>query len=524
MRIFIFGIDGLTMRIMGPLMEKGLIPNFKSIYESGNRGILKSTIPPLTPPSWASIYSGKNPGKHGLFEFRKRNGYIFKTNTCWDYDEAPPFWKHLTENGKKCVLINLPLYYPPMRLQNCISISGFPITETFNIYHPESLKQEIMREAPDYKVDSNWQHNLMEGQEKAFIKANIEVTKSRIKALNYLMSNKAWDLFFIVFTGTDRLQHFFWDEIINGGPETIQYYKLLDETIGHVIGSLKQDDFFFIVSDHGFCPIHTGVNLNTVLQQHGFISIKETVEIPVNYMKLKKLADRWKITYSVKKFLPRKLIDRFQRHTKMEGTFAFSKINWLSTKTFASSGLFGGICINLKDRESLGIVSKSEYESLRDEVIQVFSSLEKDGKKIMKGVYKREDIYSGKNVNEMPDVVLLAESGFRFDETIDDGSIFREPRDGKNRHIVVGEHEVESIFMFKHGDVVEKRFNEVSVTDIAPSILNIFGISIPTSMDGKSLFEDYKTPVYLDELTGAVFKKQDRSPSNIKSKLKSLIQ
>lgn len=49
MRVFIFGIDGLTMRIMQPLMDKGLIPNFKAIYENGNKGILKSTIPPFTP-------------------------------------------------------------------------------------------------------------------------------------------------------------------------------------------------------------------------------------------------------------------------------------------------------------------------------------------------------------------------------------------------------------------------------------------------------------------------------------------
>lgn len=54
------------MKIMKPLMDKGIIPNFKSIYESGNRGILKSIIPPFTPPGWASIYMGKNPWKHGL--------------------------------------------------------------------------------------------------------------------------------------------------------------------------------------------------------------------------------------------------------------------------------------------------------------------------------------------------------------------------------------------------------------------------------------------------------------------------
>lgn len=55
-----------------------------------------------------------------------------------------------------------------------------------------------------------------------------------------------------------------------------------------------------------------------------------------------------------------------------------------------------------------------------------------------------------------------------------------------------------------------KGFGEVSVNDIAPSVLNLFGIPIPTSMDGKSFFEDYKPPIFRDELREAVFKRHDK--------------
>lgn len=524
MRVFIFGIDGLTMRIMKPLMDKGFIPNFKSLYENGNRGILKSTIPPVTPPGWASIYTGKNPGKHGLFTFTKLNGYTLTTNTCWDYNEAPPVWKHLAENGKKCVLLNVPMYYPPLKIQNCNSVSGFAALETLNIYHPESLRQEFREKIPNYRIDTSWRHDLSEKDDENFIKDNIEVTKSRIKALNYLMKEKTWDFFFVVFTGTDRIQHFFWNEIIKGNPDILLYYKLLDKAIGDVLNSLRRDDFLFIVSDHGFCPIQKGVNITKVLQQHGLLAIKKTMEIPINYGKLKNLLKKWGIKNSLKNILPERFVNKLQEHTKAEDAFYFSKVNWAQTKAFPSYGLFGGISINLKNREPSGIVSESEYESVRDSIIQAFSSLkdnEGNGGKVIKNVYKREDVYSGKYLYEMPDLILLAEAGYRFDERIDQEGVFRKPRSGQDRHIVKGEHEVDSIFMFKH-DSFNKVFNEVSVTDIAPSVLNLFELPIPTSMDGKSLFEDYKPPVYMDELTGAIFKKQDEMSSTIKSKLKNL--
>lgn len=524
MRVFIFGIDGLTMRIMKPLMDKGIIPNFKSIYESGNRGILKSTIPPFTPPGWASIYTGKNPGKHGLFQFQRRKGYSHESNTCWNYKEAPPVWKHLSNHGKKCVLLNVPMYYPPLRLQNCCSVSGFNAIETFNIYHPESLRHELLEKVPDYRIDSSWRHDFPENKKEVYIKDNIEVTKSRIKALNYLMKEKAWDFFFVVFTGTDRMQHFFWDEIINGVPEIIQYYKLLDDAIGLVLDSLRKEDFLLIVSDHGFCPIQKNININKVLEQHGLLSIKKTVEIPINYEKLRKTLGNLGIKKGLRSILPQRLINKVQEHTMVEGAFSFQKVDWNSTKAFASSGIYGGIDINLKGREPSGIISESEYDNVRDYIAEVFSSLidvNNGDKKAIQNIYKRENIYSGKHLYEMPDLVLLAETGYRFDQTISREDVFSESRGGANQHIMQGEHEVDSIFMFKH-DSFNKKFNKVSVIDIAPSVLNIFDIPIPTSIDGEPLFEEYKPPRYIDELTGVIFMKQGKSSLNIKSKLKNL--
>lgn len=525
MRVFVFGIDGLTINVMRPLMEKGIIPNFRSIYDSETSAVLKGTVPPLTPPGWASIYTGKNQGKHGLFEFKRREGLLFRTNTCWDYTEAPPVWKYLSDSGKRSVLLNVPMYYPPLRIDNCTSVSGFNAIETMDIYHPRGLKQELLSRVPGYRLDSVMIDDVLEDKKDEFIRDNIEIIEARIDALCYLMESREWDFFFTVFTGADRIQHFYWDDIMNFNADVIKYYELLDGAIGRVLDSLDDDDFFLVVSDHGFCSLcNRNININSVLQRNGFLSLKKSVELPFNYVKIQKFFERLRITNKLRKRIPKKLIYKLQKHTKVEGAFSFSKIDWDDTKAFASSGNFGGIYLNMIGREPFGVVSEDDYDSLREAVIEIFLSLRDDengGEQVIEKAYKREDLFHGKNLDKMPDIVLLAKEGYKFDEALDRDSIFAEPRTIEGRAQLTGEHAVDSIFLMKHGGY-KKRLDDVSVNDIAPTIMNIFGLPIPSSMDGRSVVDDNLDPLYLDELTGSVYKKSAAKKLDVRSKLKDL--
>ena len=52
MRAVIFGVDGLTFRIVHPLIERGLMPNFKQLRDGGCEAVLEAKYRPLTPPAW----------------------------------------------------------------------------------------------------------------------------------------------------------------------------------------------------------------------------------------------------------------------------------------------------------------------------------------------------------------------------------------------------------------------------------------------------------------------------------------
>ena len=76
-KLFVLGLDGATFDLINPWIKEGLLPNFARLMQTGTWGELRSTLHPLSPPAWTSFMTGKNPGKHGIYDFvvHKPNSY-----------------------------------------------------------------------------------------------------------------------------------------------------------------------------------------------------------------------------------------------------------------------------------------------------------------------------------------------------------------------------------------------------------------------------------------------------------------
>src|SRR5579863_8278207 len=158
MRSVIFGVDGLTFRILDPLIERGDLPNFRKLRERGCEATLESKYPPLTPAAWTSLSTGLKPAQHGVYDF-------------WEYEEqhtkgearaahvqtrrkgGKAIWNILSEYGKQVLVINVPSTYPPEPV-NGIMISGYmtPSSDT-DFTYPSAFKEELYREVPGYEID-----------------------------------------------------------------------------------------------------------------------------------------------------------------------------------------------------------------------------------------------------------------------------------------------------------------------------------------------------------------------------------
>ena len=75
-KLLIIGIDGATFKVIKPLIQKNELPTFNKLIDGGSWGNLESTIPPVTCPAWPSFATGKNPKKHGVYDwFSFNNDY-----------------------------------------------------------------------------------------------------------------------------------------------------------------------------------------------------------------------------------------------------------------------------------------------------------------------------------------------------------------------------------------------------------------------------------------------------------------
>jgi predicted AlkP superfamily pyrophosphatase or phosphodiesterase len=77
-RIILVGLDGCDFRILQPLLEDGHLPTFSELIENGCNGALISTLSSNTLPAWTSIFTGVNPGKHGITGTVIKEGNDFK--------------------------------------------------------------------------------------------------------------------------------------------------------------------------------------------------------------------------------------------------------------------------------------------------------------------------------------------------------------------------------------------------------------------------------------------------------------
>ncbi len=389
-KTIIIGIDGVSDNLVKDLAEKGEMPNLASLITNGSISKMHSAIPAVSNVNWSSIVTGKNPGEHGIFGFTE---LIKGTYTLSFPDRRrltkTPFWKD--KKNKKYVILNVPAMYPAEKI-NGTFVSGFVSPDLKKAVEPSEALDYL--KGIDYNVDvaSEKAHESKE----LFMNELFMTLRKREKAYKHFWKQK-WDVFMVVFTGTDRLEHFFIDAHKNEDHDYhekfIEYFKELDRIIGGLIDRIGPDDKLLMMSDHGMEEIKKSVNVNKVLEENGLLNLGNKPE------------------------------NRYKNIQK--GTQAFSLTP-------------GRIYLNRKERYPHGSIEKREKDDILNKIISVFDDLKYCGNKVIKEIHKKEEIYEGKQMDKAPDIVLIPESGFKlkggvkYDELFEDEQILKGKHTGKD--------------------------------------------------------------------------------------------
>lgn len=90
-KLIILGFDGADARLTEQWMNEGKLPNLAKLRQQGTFSPLRPTIPSQTPVSWSTFSTGLNPGRHGVFDFLKRNPQDYKPAFAAAEEGSEPF-------------------------------------------------------------------------------------------------------------------------------------------------------------------------------------------------------------------------------------------------------------------------------------------------------------------------------------------------------------------------------------------------------------------------------------------------
>jgi len=501
-KVVVLGIDGATYQVLDRFLDWGILPNLALIFKKGVRGNLLSTLPPMTGIAWASFATGKNPGKHGCFNFFLPTKNINDTKISSSQDIAgKTFYEVLEEHGVRCILINMPVSWPP-RLKKGITVGSWLATKEDFVF-PPSLIQEIPELSsyqlfPDFLTEQG-------GSIEEYIKELKKIEKIRFAVAKKLFK-KNWDFFFLLFSSVDWLQHKRLKELLSPTLSKdsflLSLFKDIDDYIGWFMDNLPKGAFLVLLSDHGFKIYPGRFYLNRWLRDKGLLEVVEDVgerDRPRDFSrkKLKVDYDRGFITAILRKVALRtyqtpflywmfgslvRIAKRFFPNGFEQALGDISDIglgvNPQKTKVYSVLGNFGQAYINRKKRFGNGIVNEAEAEKIKKKLIRELRVFRdpKTGKKAAKAVHGREEVYSGALLDKAPDIVLEA-GDFWIKPTLSADRVFG--------HKEIISHDREGIFGCLGPGVAKGKISQVSLFDFAPTILNLFGVKTPKDMDGR---------------------------------------
>ena len=99
----LIGLDGATFSVLDPYMEQGVMPNLAELSARGTRAVLRSIMPPLTPPAWTSLVTGKHPGQHGIFDFfqKEEPGSVYFSFASSQEVRSATIWSLASEQERR---------------------------------------------------------------------------------------------------------------------------------------------------------------------------------------------------------------------------------------------------------------------------------------------------------------------------------------------------------------------------------------------------------------------------------------
>ena len=297
--------------------------------------------------------------------------------------------------------------------------------------------------------------------DEAYVKQAELILKERMALFDYEWSRFDSGFMFFYVSNTDQDAHMLWRNMDKthpmhkeGDPRYAGYihwlYEQMDALLGKVLPAVDDNTLLLIASDHGFAQFGRQFHLNTWLREKGFLTIKHK-------------AEKKRLTST-------------------------RDIDW--SKTVAYGVGFNGLYLNIKDREGEGIIEPGKEQKYVDQLVAgLQGALDSDTSiRPIHKVYRREEVYSGPLMAEMPELLVGYTPGYRVSSDSAMGSTGSEIIN-INPWAWSGDHSMSRVLvpgtLLSNKKVIK---GDPNIVDLPVTILDFFGIDKPKQMVGGSIF------------------------------------
>ncbi len=297
--------------------------------------------------------------------------------------------------------------------------------------------------------------------ESQFLEQSELAVDERIRQYRQALHQFNSGCLFFYFGATDLIQHMFWRDHDPQHPgrvpaEVERFEKVVEETylgidsqVGDALAAISSNDTLIVMSDHGFTSFRREFNLNSWLQQEGYIALKNP--------------------------------------GKQGDSILFENVDWSKTRLYGLG--LNGLYVNLKGRERHGIVIRDEQSSLINEIRDKLLDIrDADRSTVIADMGVVSEIYSGADPAIAPDLIVGYGDGYRASWATVLGqmprAILADNLDRWSGTHLIAPQIVPGMI------VTNRKINRAdpSISDVAPTILAEFGIDTPDSMIGRNLF------------------------------------
>jgi predicted AlkP superfamily phosphohydrolase/phosphomutase len=498
MDVLLIGIDAGCPPVFERLYERDAIPNLRALCEGegATSGPLESQIPPWTPSAWPSIYTGVNPGKHGVYGFVDYDGYDWKVVSRDDVKERA-IWELLDEHGKSSVVVNVPVTHPPDGIDGAI-VPGF-IGPEDPPCHPEGTLDELKAELGEYRVYPDYTRGSDELSDEEKMREYERLVRMRGEAFRYLADEHDPDFGFVQFQKTDTVFHEF-----EGDEEKVErVYRATDDEVGRILDE-HDPDTVMIASDHGMGPYENyEFRVNEFLRDKGYVeTAKGGKGMPSwnpirNQLREGEEEETWEpstaervAAKAAKLGLTADRIGKGLRAVGLDGLVkqyapenvsrtANEQVDFPASTAYMRTRTELGVRINLQGREPEGVVPRDRYDAVRTEIVEELrSATTPDGDPMFEDVAPREEYFHGPHAGKAVDVVTVPNDFEQFISAQVRDGYFAPPTEPWN-------HKTEGIFAAAGEGIDDGVAVDAHLFDVAPTVLSAMGLPYNSRMDGR---------------------------------------